>query len=113
MLIYIYDNAGYLTKVRTRFGYSKELMLTKWDSQVYLHVNDNSRCYNKDTHVYDKAKGKSLTFKWADASNLKEQLNALEAYALQMQAEQVNIYILLLFIYYYFFFFEVLKIKDI
>lgn len=83
-----YDNAGFLTQVRGRFGFRKDLSLTKWNDQIYVHIGDNTKCW--ETNSFDKSKSKTVSLKWRDAVNLKARLNELEPYASQIEAELVS-----------------------
>lgn len=86
-----YDSAGFLDKVKGKFVYKREVSLTKWNQQLYVHINDNSKCW--DTNMFDKSKSKTVSFKWSDALNLKARLNELEPFASQIEAELVSLYI--------------------
>lgn len=80
-----YDNAGFLTKVKGKFGYSREVSLTKWNEKLFVYINDNSKCWDNGT--FDKTKGKCISFNWIQANSLRTCLQELEAYASQIEAE--------------------------
>ena len=82
-----YDNEGFLVKVQGKFGYNRSVSLTKWNDTLFLHVNDNSKCW--DDGKFDKTKSKSLSFKWSDATSLKDCLIHMEPFAQQIESEQV------------------------
>lgn len=44
----VFNNAGSLTKVRERFGRSKEVTLNAFNGGIYLHIADNSICFNAE-----------------------------------------------------------------
>lgn len=90
------DDQGYVNNVRARFGYQKSACLTHWNNMGWVHLNDNSKCWQ--TGVFDKSKGKSISIKWEDALTLKNALVQMEAYADQMQGEVVS----LIFNYFYY-----------
>ncbi|XP_045199196.2 uncharacterized protein LOC123553559 [Mercenaria mercenaria] len=80
-----YDQEGFLSKVRGRFGFRKDVALSKWNGNAYVHISDNYNCWETDT--FDKTKSKSVTIKWKDAIKLKECLGKLEPYATQIETE--------------------------
>lgn len=84
-----YDNAGFLTKVKGKFGYSREVTLTKWNEKLYVHINDNSKCW--DNGAFDKTKAKSILLNWKNASSLKDCLKELETFASQMETELLHL----------------------
>ena len=51
-----YDTNGFLVRVQGKFGYGRKLSLTKWNDKLYLHINDNSKCY--ENGKIDKVKAK-------------------------------------------------------
>lgn len=83
-----YDTQGFLTKVEGSFGYGRSVALTKWEDSVFVHINDNSKCW--DNKKFDKTKGKSVTFNWRNTTALADCLTQLRPYVEQIQAEQVN-----------------------
>ena len=88
------DNQGFLAKVDGRFAYGRCVSLTKWNNNIYVHINDRSKCW--ENGQFDKTKTKSISLKWNDAVTLKDCLIQLGPYAEQMEAEQVFIFLLYL-----------------
>ena len=86
-----YDSEGFLQKVQGRFGYGRDVSLTKWQGQLWLHIFDSSKC-RQQNGTYDKTKKKSISFKWSDAVILKDCLVQLKTYAQQIEGEQVRHY---------------------
>jgi hypothetical protein len=86
-----YDNQGFLHKVFGRFAFGRSVSLTKWNDKVYLHINDQSKCWEK-RQQFDKSKEKSISLKWDDAVTLKDCLIQLEPYVEQIEAELVSRY---------------------
>jgi hypothetical protein len=91
----IYDEQGHLASVRGKFGYSKDLTLKQWNNRLYVHVNDNSKCWESNT--FDKSKSKTISMKWEDAQTLRTRLAELEQFASQFQAWQVTYVIIISF----------------
>ena len=83
-----YDSQGYLDKVLGRFAYGRSVSLTKWNDKVYIHINDQSKCW--ENGQLDKTKAKSISLKWNDAVTLKDCLIQLGPYVDQIEAEQVH-----------------------
>ena len=98
-----YDSEGFLQKVQGRFGYGRDVCLTTWQGQAWVHIFDSSKC-RQQNESYDKTKKKSISFKWADALILKDCIGQLEAYAQQIEGEQVRLlfYFFILFKTYLF-----------
>lgn len=88
-----YDNQGFLIRVLGRFAYGRSVSLTKWNDQIYLHINDKSKCWVNGK--FDKTKEKSVSIKWEYAITLKDVLIQLGPYAEQIEAEHVSHVILL------------------
>lgn len=82
-----YDNHGFLDRARSSFGYGRSVALTKWGGQLWVHIGDNSKCW--DNRKFDKTKSKTISMKWCDAITLREKLNEFEAVVRQIEAEQV------------------------
>lgn len=82
-----YDNAGFFIKVCGNVAYGKDVCLTKWNEQIYVHINDNSKCW--ENQKFDKTKSKTVSLKWEQAQKLRDCLNDMEHYAGQILAEQV------------------------
>lgn len=89
-----YNNQGFLEKVTGRFAYGRSVSLTKWNNQAYVHINDQSKCW--ENNQFDKTKSRSISLKWNDAVTLKDCLIQLGPYMEQLEAEQV---IIVLFVY--------------
>ena len=87
-----YDQSGVLMKVRGKyegkFGYGRSVSLTKWNGEIYLHINDDSKCWVNGK--FDKTQAKSLSMKWTDAMILKQHLVDLDSYAKQFEIHQVR-----------------------
>lgn len=94
-----YDQQGFLFKVRGRFGFRKDVALSKWNDNVYVHISDNYNCWETDT--FDKTKSKSVTIKWKDVKKLRECLDQLEPFASQIEAELVSLFCLVINIMLY------------
>ena len=85
------DSQGFLTKVQGRFAYGRDVSLTRWNGQLWLHIFDSSKCRQQDGSC-DKTQRKSLSFRWSDALTLKDCLTELESYAQQIEREQVRFF---------------------
>lgn len=79
------DENGYLIKARQRVKNNREVCLTKWNRDVYVHLSDTSKCF--ESGVFDKTKTKSASIKYQD---LKDVLLGMEPHALQMMSDQVR-----------------------
>ena len=66
---------GTLRKVRSRFSRSREVSLTRWNDDIYLHLNDISKCFASGT--FDKTKTKNISMKWEEVDKLRDTLMAL------------------------------------
>lgn len=86
-----YDAQGFLTKVEGSFGYGRSVSLTKWADSVFVHINDNSKCW--DNKRFDKTKGKSVSLNWKNTEALADCLIQLRPFADQINAEQVNTFL--------------------
>ena len=97
----IKDQEGFLSKVRGRFGYRKDICLSKWNNIVYVHISDNYNCW--ETEKFDQTKSKTVTIKWKDAQKLKECLENFESYATQIETEIVSVLYKLIVVLYFLF----------
>ena len=79
---------GSIKKVRSRFSRSRELTLTRWNDDIYLHLNDISKCIA--TGTFDKSKSKNISMKWEEVESLRDTLSALVPHIQQMRAEMVS-----------------------
>ena len=71
-----YSSSGFLTKVKSKYRYGKEVYLTKWERKLYVHLNDNSKCW--ETGQFDKTKSKTISLTWDKAKELRERLFQLD-----------------------------------
>lgn len=83
-----YDKQGFLAKVFGRFAYGRSVSLTKWNDKVYVHINDQSKCWEHGQ--FDKTRATNISLKWDDAVTLKDCLIQLGPYAEQIETEQVK-----------------------
>lgn len=87
----VYDHNGYLNSVREKFTYGRDVVLNRFKGQPFIHIFDNSKCWQKETGVYDKTKGKSISLSWRNAQLLCQTIHNLEHYAKQIEIEEVRI----------------------
>ena len=80
---------GYLIKARLRLDSYKELVINPFNGQVYLHINDVSKCFETGPFI-DKNKSIKISMNWQVALKLKNALEDLEPHADQMLTEQVR-----------------------
>lgn len=86
----VYNENGCLKKVGTRFAPCRGISLNAWQNQIYVHINDSSKCYD-DAGNYDKSKSKSVSLKWEYAQALKDAIGNAEQYVEQFILEQVRL----------------------
>ena len=90
-----YDQSGCLMQVRGNFAFGRSASLTKWNDQLYLHINDNSKCWDNIYKKFDKTRSKAISIRWEHAENLRDCLNEMGTYISQFRSEQVYIYFIL------------------
>ena len=87
-----YDsNSEAVTRIRARFGRMRSLTLNAWNNQLYLHLNDNSKCFD-DSGYFDKTKSKSVSMKWEEAVNLKHLIHDMAQYVDKFDLNQVSFF---------------------
>ena len=79
---------GSLKKVRARFSRSREINLTRWNNDIYLHLNDISKCFADGR--FGITKQKSISMKWEEVELLKIALAELIPHVQQMKIELVS-----------------------
>ena len=79
---------GTLRKVRSKFSRSREVSLTRWNDDIYLHISDISKCFASGT--FDKSKRKNISMKWEEVETLRDTLLTLVPHVQQMEAEIVS-----------------------
>lgn len=93
-----YDENGFLIQVREKFAYGRDVVLTKYNGAPFLHVYDNSKCWDSNTRVYDKSKGKCISLSWQNATKLCQAINQLDGFVKQIQIEEVRHLVTLWFV---------------
>lgn len=83
-----FDNQGYLTRVNGKFGYYKDITLTKFNDQIYAHICDNSKAFVSGS--FQKSLSKTISLKWEDVQGLRGILHNFEPYAEQIISEVVS-----------------------
>ena len=83
------DNDGYLIKAKGKFGYSRDVTLSKWNGKVFVHITDSSKCFENGT--YDKTKSKTISINWSTAVNLKNRLDEMVSHVSRIEAEMVSV----------------------
>ena len=90
---------GSLKKVRARFSRSREINLTRWNNDIYLHLNDISKCFVDGR--FDITKQKSISMKWEEVELLRTALAELVPHVQQMKTELVSrLFYMCLYLFY-------------
>ena len=79
---------GSLKKVRARFARSREVNLTRWNDDAFIHINGISKCFAPGS--FDRSKIKSITMKWEEVEKFRDTFSALVPHVQQMKAEMVS-----------------------
>lgn len=54
----VYDNNGFVNRVRANFGKHKEVCMNAFNGKTYLHISDKTKCFSNGT--FDITKSKSV-----------------------------------------------------
>ena len=50
------DTSGHLKRVSKRFGKMREITMKRYDTKVWIHLNDNSKCFSEKKRSSIEAK---------------------------------------------------------
>ena len=70
---------GSMRKVRNRFSRSREVTVTRWNDDIYVHLN-----YISASGSFDKTKSKSISMKWEEVEVLRDTLTDMVLHVQQM-----------------------------
>ena len=74
-----YDSYGFLNRVGCKYTYGRNVSLTKWNGQIWIHLSDETKAW--ENGKFDKSKSKTISLNWEYAKQLRESLFSLEDYA--------------------------------
>lgn len=80
------DNMGHLKRVSKRFGKMREITLKRYDDKIWIHLNDNSKCFTEDKK-FDRSQSKYISLRFEELSELRQIIDELEAYNHRMEKE--------------------------
>ena len=80
--------------MRARFSRSREVNLTRWNDDIFIHINDISKCFV--TGSFDRSKTKSISMKREEVEKFRDTLSAIVPHVQQMKAEMVSLMYLFL-----------------